>query len=71
MCLRLDPYVELSREAPDGVLAEDEVEALVWRLREPALLQPLLELRARQLRLTMREKDDYTLLMPAIDHHEN
>jgi hypothetical protein len=40
----------LSHDAPEQVLQEEEIELLCWELHEPELLQPLLELRRRELR---------------------
>jgi hypothetical protein len=56
--------VEASDDSPDGVLPEDELQALVEELQEPDLLQPLQELRAAAMRARVRKKEGakYTTL---------
>ncbi len=44
----------LSHDAPEEVLQEEEIELLCWELHEPDLVQPLLELRRRELRKNSR-----------------
>jgi hypothetical protein len=65
---RLDKYYEAANDCPEGVLSEDDIDALVEDLREPDLLEALLSLRAKALRdgnaRTSRGGDEYTALPP-------
>jgi hypothetical protein len=65
---RLDKYHDLANDCPEGVLSEDDIEALVNDIREPDLLEALLSLRAKALRdgnkRTSRSGDEYTALPP-------
>ena len=59
---RLDPYLECAAGSPEGVLCEDDIEQMCHDLKEPTLLQPLLELRERHLRNNVQTNRQYTLL---------
>lgn len=65
---RLDRYYDLANDCPDGVLTEDDIEALVSDIREPDLLEALMSLRSKALRdtnaRTSRGGDEYTALPP-------
>lgn len=67
-CCRLDKYHDLANDCPEGVLSEDDIEALVNDIREPDLLEALLSLRGKALRdgnmRTSRSGDEYTALPP-------
>lgn len=59
---RLDKYKEVADHSVDGVLPEDEVEALCAEIREPELLEALMALRKRHLGFTQKKNSKYTLL---------
>lgn len=65
---RLDKYHDAANDCPEGVLSEDDIEALVNDLREPDLLDALLSLRSKALRdagnRTSKGGDEYTALPP-------
>jgi len=64
----LDKYYDAANECPEGVLSEDDIDAMVADLREPDLLDALLSLRSKALReggaRTSRGGDEYTALPP-------
>lgn len=64
----LDKYHDLANDCPEGVLTEDDLEALVTDLREPDLLEALLSLRNKALRelgrRTSRGGEEYVALPP-------
>eukprot|EP00775_Hariotina_reticulata_P009155 gene9155-9323_t len=63
---RLDKYHDLANDSPEGVLTEDDIDALVTDLREPDLLEALLSLRSKALReagkRTSRSGEEYVAL---------
>jgi hypothetical protein len=65
---RLDRYYDSAVDCPQGVLSEDDVDALVTDLREPSLQEALHSLRTKALRdenrRTSRGGDEYVSLPP-------
>lgn len=59
---RLDPFVEHAQHNSDGLLSEDDIEDLCEQLGEPDLVQPLLELRRRELRSLCKGGTGYVQL---------
>lgn len=59
---RLDKYVELVEHSPDGVLSEDDIEALCNDIHEHDLLEPLMELRKQNMRRAGKSKAEYVSL---------
>lgn len=59
---RLDSYMDVAANSPEGVLSELDIEALCGEFEQPDLLQPLLELRRRHMRATAVVHEDYALL---------
>lgn len=67
---RLDRFHEAAAASPEGVLSEEDIDALVDALREPDLHEPLLSLRIKALReagalRSSRGGDEYTSLPEA------
>ncbi|KAF6258069.1 hypothetical protein COO60DRAFT_1701524 [Scenedesmus sp. NREL 46B-D3] len=65
---RLDRYFDQALDCPQGVLSEDDIDALVSDLREPSLQEALHSLRTKALtdenRRTSRAGDEYVSLPP-------
>ena len=52
----LDSFVTKVAQQPDGALSEDDIVELCATIDAPELIQPLMELKQRQLRLMNKAK---------------
>lgn len=52
----LDSFVTKVAQQPDGALSEDDIVELCATIDAPELIQPLMELKQRQLRLMHKAK---------------